>query len=137
MCIRDSNHYLFLVVLGWAYKQVKDMGEDAWNAHVRAFAIDANQAMPIPLDTDEVHKLAYSVSQRVWTRHLTAYDHTSELQRLRAYKKAWNLWRKNLPRNLQILEFSQRGMSKREIGRMVGLSLGAVQKVLAKWDSLG
>ena len=52
--------------------------------------------MPIPLDTDEVHTLAYSVSTWAWS-HRTyvpgkAYDHTSELQRLRAYKKAWNLW---------------------------------------------
>ena len=134
----SRNHYLFLVVLGWAYKQVKDMGEDAWNALVYEHAINCNELMPVPLPQDEVHKLAYSASQRVWTRHLTDFHNDdSEIQAKRARRKAYQLWQKHLPRNLQILEFSKRGMTQREIGRMVGLSQGAVANVLAKWASLG
>ena len=136
----QRNTSLFQVVRLWSYAQPKGYNEDAWNAHVRAFAIDANQAMPIPLDADEVHTLAYSVSTWAWN-HRTyapgkAYDHTSELQRLRAYKKDWNLWRKNLPRNLKIRELADQGVPQREIGRRFGLSRGAVEKVLAKWKSL-
>ena len=94
--------------------------------------------MPVPLPQDEVHNLAYSVSQRVWTRHLTDFHNDdSEIQAKRARRKAYQLWQKHLPRNLQILEFSKRGMSQRQIAELVGLSKSAIQQVLAKWDSLG
>ena len=136
----ERNNALFDVVRFWAYAQSRGADIDQWYARVQAFALDANDAFPIPLSEDEVWTLSFSISTWTWEHRNYAggrrYDHSSELQRLRAYKRAWSVWRKNLPRNLKIRELAQRGVPQREIGRRLGLSHSQVSRVLARWRNL-
>ncbi|MDE0227319.1 MAG: hypothetical protein OXJ62_00510 [Spirochaetaceae bacterium] len=90
-------------------------------------AILKNKKLCKPLEAPQVREVAAGV----WAA-VARYEHSPQRQRMRQALQVAARHRRNQGRDLQIVRMRENGLSLRAIAENMGVSVGAVRKVLAR-----
>ena len=136
--VGGRNVALFDTVRHWAYVQNRSRKLDGWTGRVREYARVNNGRFPVPLDDDEVQRVAWNVASRTWTWSGGTWsgggplDHSPEAQRRRGRASGKQRRSRTADRDRTILQDRDDGLSLRAIAKRHGVSVGAVRNVLAR-----
>ena len=125
------NPALFDTVRHWAYREDRGRGLRRWIDRVRDYGRQHNGRFPVPLDDDEVQRLAWNVSSWTWAGG-GPLDHSPEAQRRRGRASGRKRRKRTADRDREIVADRVAGLSQREIATKHGMSRGGVENVLKR-----
>lgn len=129
------NIALFDAVRFWAYRAARGYTSyDDWLRAVEIRTLAENRRFPEPLTERHALTTGYSIAVWTWTTYRSGYGRgwTMEQRRRGGENKARRLRYDNRDRDSEIVRRWEGGESLRQIGRMVGLSMPGVQRVVRR-----
>ena len=128
------NDAVFTVLRHWAYRQEQPQDLQDWTWSVKLQALRYGELLTDRTDflNEELLRIAVSVALWTWGKSFRRPAPDPQLQAYRSMLGRVSVRVANRERDAFILELRRQGQSLRAIGREVGITEGAVRKVVAR-----